>query len=62
MKTIKSNPPVSNVENMKAQFNQELKELLENSDKIPDGLSEIDKVVYEMKYKIAMFKKQYSLL
>ncbi len=62
MKTIKSNPPVSNVEKMKTQFNQELKELLENGDKIPDGLNEIDKVVYEMKYKIAMFKKQYGLL
>ena len=47
---------------MKAQFNQELKELLENGDKIPDGLSEIDKVVYEIKYKIAMFKKQHGLL
>ena len=62
MKTIKSNPPVSNVEKMKAQFNQELKELLENGNKIPDGLSEIDKVVYEIKYKIAMFKKQHGLL
>ena len=62
MKTIKSNSPVSNVEEMKAQFNQELKELLENGDKIPDDLSEIDKVVYEMKYKIAMFKKQHGLI
>jgi hypothetical protein len=62
MKMIKSNPQVSNVEKMKAQFNQELKELLENGDKIPDGLSEIDKVVYEIKYKIAIFKKQHGLL
>lgn len=59
---IKSNPPVSNVEKMKVQFNQELKELLENGDKISDDLSEINKVVYEMKYKIAMFKKQHGLL
>lgn len=62
MKTIKSNPPVSNVEKMKAQFNQELKELLKNGYKIPDDLSEIDKIIYEMKYKIAMFKKQHGLL
>ena len=59
---IKSNPPVSNVEKMKAQFNQELKELLENGDKIPDGLSDIDKVAYEIKYKISMFKKQHGFL
>lgn len=59
---IKSNPPVSNVEKMKAQFNQELKELLENGNRIPDDLSEIDKIIYEMKYKIAMFKKQQGLL
>ena len=59
---MKYNPPVSNVEKMKDQFNQELKELLENGDKTPDGLSEIDKVVYEMNYKIAMFKKQHGLL
>ena len=62
MKTIKSNPPVSNIEKIKAQFNQELKELLENGNKTPDSLNEIDKVIYEMKYKIAMFKKQQGLL